>query len=142
MGGINQILDSREYQEFKRQAKQCTKEDEQQAKTTLYHETKDASEWVAELKRVLPPERRRLIVEEHLNQYKLLAEYQMEDLHQWNIEQCEAALAREKTEMDHAMSQAKRERDMALQSLEYLRAQQRSAVPQNRHIHTRPLTPY
>lgn len=81
---------------------------------------------------------RRLIVEEHLEKYKFIAEYNLEYQAQEALEEREGQLAAEQHEMDHRMMQAEKERDLALESLEHLRTQQPCAVPANRHLAARP----
>jgi hypothetical protein len=135
---IETLRDAREFQDFKRYAKQADKEDEMQLTTELYKETKEYSDYHVDLKRILPLEEEKRVVDDNLERYTTLAMHQHEMV---QIEKLETKLAREQeedTKMADQLLQAKKARDEALQSLEYVRAKGQMLVSTNRDIRPRP----
>lgn len=138
---ITTLKESKDFQEFKRAVKQEDKEEEIQEAKELYNETKDNSEWTVEQKRTIPLEEQKLIVDQNLERYTLLSMYNIEESQR---EKYDARVAREELEettLGYAMLEARKERDAALQSLEYFRQHQRESMPANKHIQSRPFYP-
>jgi len=130
--------ESREFQEHKRSQKLAQKDEELQAMQEDYLSTKENSEWEVETKRIAMAEWPKPIIEENLEKYRLLAEYNVEEQQRQDLEVREARLAAEQSQMDHQLMQAQREKDLALQNLELVRAQKQAVVPAGRHLVARP----
>lgn len=137
---INYQHDSREFQEFKRHVHDVDKANEMQLSKELYNETKDVSDWNMEMKRLLPLEEQRMMVDVHLERYALMAEYNAEELQHEKMDTKMCREMEEEAELGYQMLEVRKERDEALQSLEYFRAQQRIVAPTGRHIPSRPIS--
>lgn len=130
--------ESREFQEHKRAVKGVNKETELQLIREDYTETKENSEWAVEAKKIAMAEWPKPIIEENLEKYRLMAEYNLEEQQREDEERKEVRAAKEQSEMDLMLLKARQERELALQALEYTRTQQGTAVPPGRHLAARP----
>jgi len=129
-----QLTESKEFQEHKRVLKHMDKEHEMKIVKEDYLETKEHSEHAVELKKSLPPQLRKQIVDEHLEQYHFIASYNMEEAKKDRLERMEAQLEVEQREMAHRMMLAEKEHEAALASLEHLKTQKPRDVPENKHL--------
>jgi len=134
------LKESQEFQEFKRAVHQVAKEDELQNIKEEYLEIKEVSEWNIHLRKTLPEEERRAIEDANLENYALLSEYHMEAMQQERMEQKFAREEAEELSLGYEFMQAQRERDEALQSLEFFRMQQRLGPAHDQDIPTRPFS--
>lgn len=78
-------------------------------------------------------------MEERLENLKVYAEINIEAKYGEVCEQQEARAEIAQQVLDQEMEQVKRERDKALDSLEYTRAQQHAPVKGGRHLIARPM---
>lgn len=124
------LQESHDFQVFKREVNQSEKDEEQQKIHDKYLETKENSEWQVELKKIIPIEQRREIIEEHLEKYRVFAEYNLEEQQRDKFEQREAQLLQEQAEMDFLLRQAATERENAFHSLELIKEKHQMSVSQ------------
>lgn len=134
------LKESQDFQEFKRAVHQVAKEDELQNMKEEYLETKDVSEWNTHLRKTIPEEERQAIVDANLENYALLSEYNMEAMQHEKMDQKLAREDAEELSLGYQFMEAQRERDEALQSLEFFRMQQRLGPAQGQDIPTRPFS--
>jgi len=138
---LTSLREQRDFQEFKRVVKQVGKEEEPLRANEAYNESKDNSDWAADLKRTMPLEERKLIVDANLEKYTLVSMFHVEESQREKLEQKIVREELEETDLSHQMLQARKERAAALQSLEIIREQQRLSAPASRHIASRPFDP-
>merc|ERR1712176_735213 len=111
-----ELQESREYQEYKRDAKAADHQQEGQIATEGYCETKNHSEWQVETQKILLAERQRPVVEELLEHHQFVREYKQYQVELERDEQQEVLQMAKQLELDHEIAAARRERDTALQS--------------------------
>jgi len=133
--------DSRNFQEFKREAKGADFKRNAQRIKDEYAEKKEISEWAMDLKRTLPLEERKCIVDANLERYTLVQLYNIEESQREKLETTSTRNENEELGLGLMMLEARKERDAALQSLEFFRAQQRLTMPTETQIPTRPFVP-
>jgi len=132
------VAESKQFQEYKKEAKATKKEAELQLIRQDYAETKENSEWATEVKKLDLAEWPKPAIEENLEKYRLIAEYNMEEQTREDAEKREARAAKEQAEVELALMKARQDRELAAQALEYTRAQQEAVVPTGRHLAARP----
>lgn len=131
---VLELQEAREFEDFKREKKTEHKATKIKANEDVYLETKDASEWAAEKKKAFPPEDRAFIIDQNLEKYQLFAEYAINQQALDRQDRAEAEVQREQQEMDYLISQARQEREQAIQGLEFFRAQREAAIPEQQHL--------
>jgi len=131
---VDGIIDSREYQEHKRMNRAAEKEEEHGRTYEEYLDHKENSAWHVELNKMTAAEHQRALVEEHLDQYRVMAETKLEEKATELIEVRENRISTEQAQVAHQMIQAQQERDAALSNLEYIRAQQNVPVTAQAHL--------
>lgn len=131
---VLEMQESREFEEFKREKKGEEKAIKVQEFEEAYLETKDVSEWNAERNRAFPPEDRAFIIDQNLEKYRLFAEYALMEQTMEKQDRMDNEALREQQEMDYLINQAKREKEEALQGLEFFRAQREMDIPQQQHL--------
>lgn len=129
---------SLEYQEFKRAAHQNQKEEDIHRNKEDYLESKDNSQWYMDLKKTLPAEERKMIIDMNLERYALMAESRTEETQRKQLEQRMEMEQAEQDELSYQMLQVQKERDAALHTLEFIRQQRVLAIPEDRDIPARP----
>jgi len=138
---VENLDENRTFQEFKRDAKVVDVKVNSQRINEEYLEKKEHSEWAMDLKRTLPLEEQKIIVDAHLEGYTHISMYNIEEAQREKFEQKISRDDDEELNLSYQMLEARRERDSALQSLEYYRAQQRLDMPGQNDIPTRPFSP-
>lgn len=131
---VLEMQESREFEEFKRDKKAEEKVTKIQEYEDVYLETKDVSEWNAERNKAFPPEDRAFLIDQNLEKYRLFAEYAIMEQTMEKQESMDNEALREQQEMDYLINQAKRDKESALQGLEFFRAQREAAIPEQRHV--------
>lgn len=131
---VLEMQESREFEEFKREKKGEEKAIHIQEYEEAYLETKDVSEWNKERDRAFPPEDRAFIIDQNLEKYRLFAEYALMEQTMEKQERMDNEALREQQEMDYLINQAKREKEEALQGLEFFRAQREVGIPEQQHL--------
>jgi len=131
---VLELQESREFEDFKREKKAEHKATKIHENEDAYLETKDASEWAAERKKAFPPEDRAFIIDQNLEKYQLFAEYAINQQALERQDTVEAEALREQQEMDYLISKARQEREQAIQSLEFFRAQREVGIPEQQHL--------
>mmetsp|Transcript_57490 Transcript_57490/g.133988 ORF Transcript_57490/g.133988 Transcript_57490/m.133988 type:complete len:450 (+) Transcript_57490:51-1400(+) len=132
------LEDSKSFQEHKRAQKQAAKDEELQNIHQAYVETVANSAKEVEAKTIAMAEWPKPAIEANLEKLRHLAEHKLEEQQREDIETAQVRAAAEQAELDHQLMLAKRERELALQSLEVVRSHRHSAVPQGRHLVARP----
>merc|ERR1719373_1524342 len=89
-----------------------------------YLETKENASYRVELRKLELAERQRAPIEENLEKFRVLAEHNLEEQRREDVEIREARMLAEAAEMAQTMAKAQKERELALQSLEHVRASQ------------------
>lgn len=135
------LRDSYDFQEFKREAHVHQHQEELLDFKDEYEKTKEESDWQVELKRALPLEEQRLVVDQNLERYELLATYATQEAACEKMSIKETRQLNENLEFGNQLREARKERDEALKSLEYFRTQERAVVHDNVDIPTRPIVP-
>lgn len=135
------LEEARMFQEFKRDAKGREFKREAQVIKEQYAEKKENSEWAMDLKRTLPLEERKLIVDANLERYTLMSMYNIEESQKEKIEEKMSRDDAEEADLGFKLLEARRERDAALQSLEFFRSQEKLNMPAGQSIPTRPFSP-
>lgn len=133
--------ENRLFQEFKRMAKVKDAQLNTRLITEEYVEKKDESLHTMEQRRTEPGEARKLIIDANLEKYDLIAMYNVEESRREKMEQAIARNEAEDATLGLQMLEARKARDAALQSLEFVKSQQRVIVPADNHIPTRPFVP-
>lgn len=131
---VLEMQESREFEEFKREKKGEEKAIKVQEYEEDFLETKDISEWHAERNKAFPPEDRAFIIDQNLEKYRLFAEYAIMEQTRDKQDRVDNEALREQMEMDHLLNQAKREKEEALQGLEFFRATREAAIPEQQHV--------
>jgi len=129
---------SREYQETKRSLKEVNREMELHERREAYEDSKEHSLYRAEFHKMDLKERHRAPIEENLERHEVNAQYKLEEQQREEHERREARLAHEHSELQVQMEKARRERDLALQSVEFLRGSHQAPVPEDHHLAARP----
>jgi len=132
-----ELQESRDYQEFKRDLKPLVKEQENQAISEAYNETKENSEWQAEYLRGAMTDKHAGVVEAHLDQYRIVAERKAEEQRLEDFELTEARTTVYQREMDLQLQKARQERDRALEGLQHAQTSSRILVPPGQHLAAR-----
>jgi len=135
------LNDAKKFQDFKRDAKQREIKRNEARASAEYLEDKEYSERVVEDKRSLPLEAKRMIIDSNMERLADLANYNLMEAQQQKYEQQLSRELLEEQDLSLQMLAARKERDAALQSLEFFRNQQRLALPDGRDIPTRPFSP-
>lgn len=135
------LEESKDFQDFKHVAKQVELQNELEKSKELCLVDKEYSEWVAKNNKDLYHEERQSTVDMHLEQYALVSTFKFEDAQREKIECQIARMEAEEAELGFAMLEARRERELAIQSLEHVKKQERTPVVGARHIATRPFLP-
>jgi len=133
-----ELQERRDYQEHKRDQKAMHKEEELQRVTEEYLETKENAEYRVEMHKMMMAERPKPGIEANLENFRALAEYNQAEQQREDQERADQRMAAEQAALEHKMMQARRERDLALQSLEITRSGQATEVPSGRHLSARP----
>lgn len=133
--------ESKLFQEFKHVAKEVELQNELQKSKELCLVDKEYSEWVAQHNRDLYHEERQNTVDMHLEQYALASTFAIEEAQREKIECKIARMEAEEAELGFAMLEARRERELAIQSLEHVKKQERTAVKGTQHLASRPFLP-
>jgi hypothetical protein len=120
---LDDLQCSREFQEHRRLCRQTEDEEERARVQEEYYESKENSEWHAEARQMKIQEIRAQDLEASLENRKLVAETRLEDSIAVQMEQQWRRQAQEEAEAEHALMMARRERDLALSSLEHVRVQ-------------------
>lgn len=131
-----ELADQKKFQEFKRDVKQIAEEDDVKRQSINYVDHKEASEWTAELRRSQHYEQQKLVVEEHLEQTNFLAEYKLEEQQQLDFDTRKDRTEQEYREMQLAFMKAQKEREAAMEGLEYARSAHQFPVTQDLHLPT------
>lgn len=135
------LNDAKKFQDFKRDAKQREIKRNEARASAEYLEDKEYSERVVEDKRSLPLEAKRMIIDSNMERLADLANYNLMEAQQQKYQQQLSRELLEEQDLSLQMLAARKERDAALQSLEFFRNQQRLALPDGRDIPTRPFSP-
>jgi len=122
---LTSLKDQRDFQEFKRGAKKSDQEEDLQQMKDQYVESKDVSEFAAEMKRIVPIEDRKVLIDQNLDRCALMSMYALEESQREKQQQTFDRNEFEEVELGHQMLEASKERDSALQSLEFFRLQSR-----------------
>lgn len=128
------LEESRDFQAHKRTTKEAQAAENSQLQHMQYLESKENSGYRVDMRKMEVAERLRAPVEEHLEQFKCVAENAKEERRREEMEQQELRTTADQTEMELKMRQAQQERDSALQTLEFLRSQQHAPVPLGRRL--------
>lgn len=135
------LEESKDFQDFKHVAKQVELNNELEISKELCLVDKEHSEWTVEHNKYLHHEERKQTVDAHLEQYTLVSMYNIEEAQREKIECKISRMEAEEAELGFAMLEARRERELAIQSLEHVKKQERIRTPSNRHISSRPFLP-
>lgn len=130
------ILENKEFQEFKREVKAGDRQNTIQINHQNYLDQKENSEWFAEHRRNNLMEQQKLVVEEHLEQRNFMVEHHLQELLREESDQKQDRLESDRREMELQLKQAAQQKALALESLEYIRSHQHSAVPGFQHLPT------
>jgi len=136
-----ELVESRDYQEFKRFDHNRQKEDELKEQIEDYTELKLNSEWEVELKRSVPLEENKERVDANLERITCLTNY---NLQKERLDVQEARFDRyleENTLMHYQLQNAKDERDAARESLKFFTTQQKCSIAIENEIPSRPIVP-
>lgn len=125
---LTNLRDQRDFQEFKRSAKKSDQEEDLQQMKDQYVESKDVSEFATEMKRIVPIEDRKVLIDQNLDRCALMSMYALEESQREKQQQTYDRNEFEEVELGHQMLQASKERDSALQSLEFFRLQSRQTT--------------
>lgn len=128
------IEESRDFQETKRAVRQAAKDEEINLNKDAYVESKENASYIVEQTKLLAAERAQTRIEDNLERYQLVAEYNLDQQQREKMEEREAQLAFEQQEMTHKMRQVKLERDRALECLEHLKNNQHRTVNSQNHM--------
>jgi len=131
---LTELQDSYDFVDFKRVDKVLRKEEEQGQVTEMYNEAKENSQWSVQLKRNTDEQRHREFVDEGLENVKTVVSYKMEAQEREKAEVHQVRRMEQAQQMDHQMLLARQERDLALRSLEHVRAQEHTPVPPGAHL--------
>lgn len=134
MQKVVDLEDSKDFQEFKRSLRPLERDEEARTAKEAYMESKENSEWRVDLTKQVLAERESELLESRLENCRVFAEHNLMEQKRECMDQIEARLAAESREMDFALFEAKRERDLALQGLEHARRNQILAIPENKHL--------
>lgn len=115
---------SREFQEHKRFTKKAEETEDLERTREEYDNNKEHSEWHIETRKLREQELRTRDLEENLEKRKLIADKRLKETQEDEMEQQWRRNAREQSDVEHVLMQARHERDLALQSLEFVRAHQ------------------
>lgn len=132
------LVASREFQETKRSVKEVEKEQDLLDRRDEYVESKENSLYRTELQKLVLQERQRAPIEENLENNMVVAQHKLEEQQREQHEQREARLAEEHHVLQMQMEKARRDRDSALQSVEFLRGSHGVPVPEAHHLAARP----
>lgn len=134
-----EISDSRDYQEFKRMQTNQKNEDAQQCIREAYLESKEHSEWHAQLGREVHAEQPRPIIEANIEKHQTIREYKQAERLYEEQEAVDVRTAAEQADLQHKMSQLLRDRELAMHSLERTRMNQKVPIPSGQHLSARPM---
>lgn len=134
---IVELQENREYQEFKRSDKVAAEQHEAKVIHEDYIEQKENSQQRVEQLKQVYAQQQKLPVEENLENYRLVAEYNLEEKRREDMEIAEARSMDIAADLAQSMAKAQMERDLALKSLELVRAHQGAQVPQHVHLAAR-----
>jgi len=128
-----ELGESRDFQDFKRDHKIEEKQIDQMNIKECYEDVKENSEWEAQLQKDRPPEERRLIIEENLEKYHLVAEYNAAEKAFEDAEDLDSKALDRQLRMNLELDRARQQQELSAQSLEYAREMhQRSAAGADR----------
>lgn len=131
-----ELSNQKKYQEFKREMKQIAEEEDLQRQNINYLEHKENSEWTAEMRRSQHMEEQKLIVEEHLEQTNFLAEYRLEEQQQLDFDTRKDRAEQEFRDMQLAFMKAQKEKEAAMEALEFARSARQCPVTPDLHLPT------
>lgn len=131
-----ELSNQKKYQEFKREMKQIAEEEDLQRQNINYLEHKENSEWTAEMRRSQHMEEQKLIVEEHLEQTNFLAEYRLEEQQQLDFDTRKDRAEQEFRDMQLAFMKAQKEKEAAMEALEFARSARQVPVTPDLHLPT------
>jgi len=129
---------SREFQETKRDMKQVEHQEVAQAIREDYLDTKEQATHRVQLFKAEVAEQERVPIEDNLDNYRLVAEYRLGEQRREQRDSWEVRQESEQFDLQMKLEQAKRERELAMTSVEFLKGSNNNPVPQNRHLQARP----
>lgn len=128
---VEELEESRDYQQFKREYKAVTKDAEQQAITEEYLQDMENASWRADLAR-MEMERERDLVVEKVDGVKELQEIKKQEKIAVKMQEEEERQFEQNLEMERMAKELAREREQLLASLQLTRAAQRAPVGTSR----------
>lgn len=129
-----ELADRKNYQEFKRAVHHRELAEEKQRITTDYLEQKDYSEWQAQNKKMQHAEMIKNDIEAHLETRNFIAEFRAEEKRRQDTEELEDRLEAEHDNLSLAYNQVVREREEAIDALEYARSRQLVPPSADQHV--------
>eukprot|EP00439_Symbiodinium_sp_Y106_P055069 s393_g7.t1 len=134
-----ELADRKHYQElhptgFKRAVHHREIAEEKQRITTDYLEQKDYSEWQAQNKKMQHAEMIKNDIEAHLETRNFIAEFRAEEKRRQDTEELEDRLEAEHDNLSLAYNQVVREREEAIDALEYARMRQQVPPSADQHV--------
>lgn len=118
---LQELAESKDYQEFKRLRKAGEREQEKKWIEELYHEDTEAAAWEAELAKAIQEEKK-LAVQDHFEQYEHLKNYKATLRQQEQQEEDESRALDRASEMDYRQKALVKQKEELLQSLEFARS--------------------
>jgi len=123
-----ELIENRDFQDFKREHKNEEKQIDQLNIKECYEDTKDISEWEAQISKDKAPEERRLIIEANLEKYQLFAEYNTAEAAFEDAEEQDSKALDRQLLMNIELDRAREEQELAAKSLEHARQAHEHAV--------------
>lgn len=123
----NDLLASREFQEWKRECRQIDKDATLAYIQESYQNSQEFSQWQAELARSIQEEKKSM-VQEHYERYDMERERRAQEKALEQAEEVQERTLARQLEMDHASKELAREKEALLRSLEFTRARQTAPI--------------
>lgn len=123
------LAENKDFQEAKRGARLHEKEEEAHKIKADYMEHKEDSRIRVEMQTTVALNRQRVLVEEHLENMQVVAEYQLEEQIREKREEEERRAAQERAELDLQLRKAVAERARELENLGYIRGKKDVSIP-------------
>jgi len=129
---VEELVDSKDFQEFKREAKLVGKDEELRAIQEEYQRNIENAQFRAEAAREIY-EKDKEVVTVHAEDVQHLREYKKEQKVQEKVKEEEGRVLEQSLEMANVAKELAREKEKLLQSLEYVRSCQKT-VPLGRRL--------
>jgi len=135
---VEDLAASKEHQESKRADKQDETRKEAEDIHETYMENKEYSEYRVQMRKAELAEWQRLPVEENTEKYKLMAEYKMAEQHREAEEIIANRELEERMFLQSKLEEARKEREEAIQDVEYLAGCTKLPLPSHQHLECTP----